>query len=67
MAKDWIQKADIKKGALRSKAKKAGLVKKGEDLSSADLSKLDKRAKAKGDTKTEKQVSLARTFKKMRK
>lgn len=67
MAKDWIKGAVKRPGALRAKAKKAGLIKKGEKLSSADLSKMDKKAKAKGDTRTEKQVSLAKTFKKMRK
>lgn len=67
MAEKWIQKANIKEGALRSKAKRAGLLKKGEGLSQKDLAILDKRAKAKGDTKTERQVNLARTFKKMAK
>ena len=69
MGKDkrWIQDSKIKKGALRAKATKAGLLKKGEKLSSKDLSVLDKSAKKKGDTKTERQVNLARTFKKMKK
>lgn len=69
MAKDknWVQGMDLKKGALRDKATKAGLLKKGEKLSSKELSILDKRAKKKGDTKTERQVNLAKTFKKMKK
>lgn len=66
MAKDkWIQKANIKEGALRSKAKKSGLIKKGEKLSKSDLSKLESQAQKKGDTKTIRQVNLAKTFKKM--
>jgi len=67
MAKNWVQGAVKRPGALRAKATKAGLLKKGEKLSKADLNKLEKRAEKRGDTRTERQVNLARTFKKMRK
>lgn len=69
MAKDkkWIQKAVKHPGSLRAKAKKAGLVKKGEKLSQADLNKMYKTAKRKGNTRTERQVNLARTLKGLRK
>ena len=47
MSKDdkWIQKANIKKGALRNIAKKMGLIDNNEKLSNKDLSILDKKAK----------------------
>jgi len=66
---NWIQKAvkPKNKGALRNKASKAGLLKKGEKLSSSDLSKLSAKAKKTGDKKTLKQVNLAKTLGKLRK
>ena len=54
---NWIQNADIKKGALR---KKLG-VKKGKKITMAQLNKA---AKSSNPT-TRKQVALARAFKKM--
>ena len=61
MAKRWIQKAIKRPGALRAKAKKAGLVKGEEKLSQTDLNKLAK----KGGTRTKRQVAMARTLKKL--
>jgi len=58
MAK-WIQKAIKRPGALRAKAKRKGLVKGNEKLSSSDLSKLS----SSGDTRTKRQANLARTLK----
>tara|TARA_R100000750_G_scaffold9219_1_gene6239 strand:- start:841 stop:1053 length:213 start_codon:yes stop_codon:yes gene_type:complete len=69
MSKDdkWIQKANIKKGALRNIAKKMGLIDNNEKLSNKDLSILDKKAKKDKNKLLAKRVNLARTFKKMRK
>ena len=69
MSKDdkWIQKANIKKGALRNIAKKMGLIEGKEKLSNKDLSILDKKAKKDKNKLLAKRVNLARTFKKMRK
>lgn len=55
--KKWIQKADIKKGAL---SKKLG-VPEDKDI---PMAKLNKAAKS-SDPKTRKQAVLAKTFKKM--
>jgi len=60
--KKWIPK-DLKKGALRATAKRQGLIRGDEKLSSSDLSKL---ANSKNPT-TRKRANLAKTFKKMRK
>jgi hypothetical protein len=57
--KKWIQGADIKKGALRSKLG----VKEGHDIPAAKL----KKAEHSANPKTRKQAVLAETFKKMRK
>lgn len=62
MAK-WIKKAIKHPGALRAKAKRMGLVKGDESLSSSDLNRLS----SSGDTATKRQVALARTLKKMKK
>ncbi len=69
MSKDdkWIQKANIKKGALRNIAKKMGLIDNNEKLSNKDLSILDKKAKKDKNKLLAKRVNLAKTFKKMRK
>lgn len=64
---DWIKSAIQKPGALRAKAKKAGLIKKGEKLSGADLQKMEKKAKKTGNLRTQKQISLAKTLKGFRK
>lgn len=63
MPKKWIKGAIKHPGALREKAMRMGLVKKGESLSDADLNRLSKS----GDTKTKRRVALARTLKKMHK
>lgn len=60
--KHWIEKAVKHPGALRAKAKAKGLVKGKEKLSQSDLDKLEES----GDTRTKKQVALAKTFQKMR-
>ena len=65
--KKWIQKAIKKKGALRSTAKKAGLIEGDEKLSQADLDRLEAKAKRTGNTKLLRRVNLARTLMKMRK
>lgn len=58
--KKWMQKLDIKKGALRAKASKAhGLNKEGKIKESF----LDKASKSKNPT-TRKQANLAKVFKK---
>ena len=66
-AKDWIQGAVKKPGALRAVAKKDKLIKGDEKLSGSDLSKLAKKAKEKGNKLLAKRVALAKTFAKMRK
>lgn len=60
----WMQgaTADMKKGALRSTAKREGLVKGKEKLSGTDLNKL---AKSENPT-TRKRAVLAKTFAKAR-
>ena len=62
MAKDkWIQKANLKKGALRKTLK----AKPGKDI---PVSKLKKAASGKGvSPKTEKRAELALTLRKLRK
>ncbi|MHB1956101.1 MAG: hypothetical protein ACYCOU_20410 [Sulfobacillus sp.] len=65
-ADKWIQGAVKKPGALRETAKRDGLIKGKEKLSETDLDKLDSRAKKTGDTKLERRVDLAKTFKKMK-
>ena len=59
--KNWIAGAIKHPGALRAKAKKAGLVKGNESLSSSDLDKL-----AAAGGATAKQANLAKTLKKFR-
>lgn len=54
----WIQKAIQKPGSLRATAKKKGLIKGEEKLTSSDLSKLEK-----SGGKTAKRARLARTLK----
>ena len=61
MAKKWIQGAIKRPGALRAKAERKGLIKPGEQLSKADLLKLEKS----GNQTTKRQVALARTLKKL--
>lgn len=61
MAEEFIREAIKRPGALRAKAKARGLLKEGETLSQADLDKLA----ASGDTRTQRQVALARTLKRM--
>jgi hypothetical protein len=66
-AKDWIQGAVKKPGALRAVAEKEDLIKGDEKLSGADLKKLAAQAKKKKDKLLAKRVNLAETFAKMRK
>ena len=63
MAKNWMQDAVKKPGALRAAAKREGLIRGKEKLSQADLNKL---AKSENPT-TRKRAALAETFKKARK
>lgn len=65
MANDplWIEHAHLKKGALRAKAKSAGLAKGDAPLTETALGKL---AKSK-DATTRKQAHTAETLKKLRK
>ncbi len=62
MAKDWIAGAVKKPGALRATAKRDGLIKGKEKLSSGDLATL---SKSKNPT-TRKRAALAKTFAKMK-
>ena len=61
--KKWIKGAIKRPGALR---KKLG-VKVGEKISAKELASAKKSAKKKGDTRTLKQIALAKTLKKMKK
>jgi hypothetical protein len=69
MSKDdkWIQKANIKKGALRNIAEQMGLIEGKEKLSNKDLQILANKAKKTKNKLLAKRVNLAKTFKKMRK
>ena len=58
MAKKWIQKAKLKEGAFTKKAKAAGM---GVQ---AFANKVLKKG-SKASTKTQRQATLAKTFKKM--
>ena len=62
--KNWIQKIDIKKGALTKLAEKKGGVKKSGGLKKSFI---DKAASGKMGKKAQKQAVLAKTFAKMRK
>ncbi len=64
--KNWMKGAVKHPGALRETAKRKGLIKGDEKLSSADLNKLAADAKKTGNSKLAKQTSLAKTFKKTR-
>jgi hypothetical protein len=66
-SKNWIQGAVKKPGALRDTAKRMGLIKGDELLSSKDLSELKSKAKKSGNTLLMRRVNLAKTFKKMKK
>jgi len=61
---NWIAGAIKHKGRLRAKAKRAGLLKGNEKLSSSDLGKLGGKG---ASTETKREVNLARTLKKLRK
>jgi hypothetical protein len=63
MAEKWTQKLDIKKGALRAKAKKAGGMNKEGKIKESFI---DKEEHSK-NPRTKKQAVLAKTFAKMRK
>ena len=62
MYEKWIQGAIKHPGALTKTAKEKGLVKKGEKLSSSDLSEL-KKSKS---SKTKRRAIMAQTLRKMR-
>jgi len=63
----WIQKAIKRPGALRATAKRMGLVKGDEPLSSSDLATLERRARAEHNLRLLRQVLLARKLKSFRK
>lgn len=63
MPKNWIKGAIKRPGALR---KKLG-VKGDEKISAKKLTSAKKTAKKKGDSRTLKQIALAKTLKKMKK
>lgn len=64
MARKWIRAAIRRPGALR---RKAGLKPSGDGkLSEEKLSSLYAAAKKRGDTRTMKQINLARTMRKFR-
>jgi hypothetical protein len=65
MAEKWISKAIKKPGSLRASAKRMGLLKGKDKLSSSDLAKMKRRAEATGNTKMKRRVALAKTLKKM--
>lgn len=58
--KKWMQALDIKKGALRAKASKAGEISKSGKIKEEFLDKASKSA----NPKTRKQATLAKTFRK---
>ena len=62
MAKKWIKGAIKRPGALRNKAG----VKEGEKIPQKKLESMLATAKKKGDTRTVRQINLAKTLKKMR-
>lgn len=64
---NWIKNANIKKGALTEKAKKAGETKKSGGIKEAWVNKVAENKGNKYSKKTEKQAQLAKTFKKIRK
>lgn len=65
MARKWIKGAIKREGALR---RKAGLKPGGDGkLSAEQLNRLERAARRRGDTRTLRQVALARTLGKMRK
>ena len=66
-AKDWMQGAVKKPGALRAIAEKEKLIKGDEKLSAKDLSKLASKAKKGKNALLMKRVNLAKVFAKMRK
>jgi len=62
MAKQWIQSAIKRPGALTRTAKRLGLLKGDETLSVSDLAKLMAHANKTGNTRLKRQVNLARTL-----
>lgn len=61
MAKSWVSKLRLKKGALRATAKRAGAIGRDGKISLNWL-----RQKAKGNDLTAKRARLALAFRKMR-
>ena len=66
-SKNWIKDAVKKPGALRATAKREGLIKGDELLSSKDLDELKSKAKKSNNALLMRRVNLAKTFKKMKK
>jgi len=63
MAKNWIAGATKNKGALH----KALGVKQGEKIPAKKMAEAEKKAKKTDNTKLEKQLSLAKTLKRIKK
>ncbi len=63
MARKFISKAIGEPGALR---RKAGLAPKGDEpIPASKLASLERSARRRGDTKTLRQINLARTLRKL--
>lgn len=62
----WIQTAIKHPGALRRSAKRMGLVKGNEPLSTSDLQALQNKAKKTGNTTLLRRVNLAKTLRRLR-
>lgn len=68
MAKNWIQDAVKKPGALKSKAKAAGAIAKDGDIKANWLAKkAASKPKTEAEKKTKKQAKLAETLKRLKK
>lgn len=65
--KKWIQKANIKKGALTKKAKAAGQLTKEGDIKDQWIEKVAANKSGQYSKKTQQQARLALTFRRMRK
>ncbi len=65
MAKHWIKGAIKHPGALRHTAERLGYMGKGGTISSRVMAKLKGHANKTGNTRLKREVSLAKTLKKM--
>lgn len=61
----WIQSAIKHPGALRKTAKRMGLIRGEEPLSSSDLNKMASKAKKSGNTTLLRRVNLAKTLRRL--